>query len=147
MGNKPTGSSTDAREPIVTERGYNPPPVAKVERPVPSPPAPRPSSPDPAPTNSRVRVRTGSGSPRAEDLFFGIHSRTESEVRGSRASSARSKRGPIRVLIKKTTPSQAKKVEARSGSGRTHVVEIARGETVEVVLGDINLEISMLTML
>ena len=37
-------------EPIeIEERGYNPPPVAKVERPTPSPAAPRPSPRAPAP--------------------------------------------------------------------------------------------------
>lgn len=50
MGNKPAGSGAGAREPIeIEERGYNPPPVAKVERPTPSPAAPRPSPRAPAP--------------------------------------------------------------------------------------------------
>lgn len=49
MGSKPAGSGAGAREPIeIEERGYNPPPVAKVERPTPSPPAPRPSPRAPA---------------------------------------------------------------------------------------------------
>ena len=40
MGNEPNKGS---REPTtVVEKSYNPPPVAKVERPVPTPQAPRP---------------------------------------------------------------------------------------------------------
>ena len=51
MGSESTGTVADAREPIeIEEHGYNPPPVAKVERPRPSPPAPRPSSPAPRDT-------------------------------------------------------------------------------------------------
>lgn len=43
MDNESTEFATS--EPIeVEKRGYNPPPVTKVERPTPSPPAPRPSS-------------------------------------------------------------------------------------------------------
>lgn len=45
MDNEPTEFATDVPEPMeVEKRGYNPPPVMKVERPTPSPPAPRPSS-------------------------------------------------------------------------------------------------------
>ena len=51
MGSESTGTVADAREPIEIEKhGYNPPPVAKVERPRPSPPAPRPSPPAPRDT-------------------------------------------------------------------------------------------------
>ena len=126
MGNKPTGSSTGAREPIVTERGYNPPPVAKVERPIPSPPAPRLSSPDPAPANSRVRVRTGSGSLLAEDLF-GESTRSPGVEDLFGLVEAMSGSG---MLTQKAD--LAKKVKAMSGSGSTHVVG---GKTVEVILG------------
>ena len=53
MGSEPTDPRTGAREPMeIEERGYNPPPVAKVERPAPpppAPPAPRPWSPTSGP--------------------------------------------------------------------------------------------------
>ena len=44
MGSEQTKSNPVRPEPVeVQERGYNQPPVAKVERPTPSPSAPRPS--------------------------------------------------------------------------------------------------------
>ena len=57
MASEPTDSGAPAREPVVIERGYNPPPVAKVDRPAPSPsppPAPRPSSPAPPATSEHA---------------------------------------------------------------------------------------------
>ena len=45
MDNESTEFATDVPESMeVEKRGYNPPPVARVERPTPSPPAPRPPS-------------------------------------------------------------------------------------------------------
>ena len=50
MSSESVRAEAGRREPIkVQERGYNPPPVAKVQRPKPTAPAPRPSAPAHAP--------------------------------------------------------------------------------------------------
>ena len=58
MASEPTDSGAPARQPVVIEKhGYNPPPVAKVDRPPPSPPPPpasRPSSPAPPATSEHA---------------------------------------------------------------------------------------------
>ena len=54
MDNESTEFATDVPEPMeVEKRGYNPPPVTRVERPTPSPPAPRP--PSSAPRDDRQK--------------------------------------------------------------------------------------------
>ena len=46
MGDERTDSGTSHPEPSTLQKGYNLPPVAKVERPAPSrPPAPKPQPP------------------------------------------------------------------------------------------------------
>ena len=45
MGDERTDSGTSHPEPSTLQKGYNLPPVAKVERPAPSRPAPKPQPP------------------------------------------------------------------------------------------------------
>lgn len=58
MASKPTRSTESTMDPMaLDEAGYNPPPVARVDRPDPSPPAPRPSRPlSPTPSGSKRRT-------------------------------------------------------------------------------------------
>lgn len=55
MASKPTRSNETTRDPMaIDEAGYNPPPVAKVDRPDPSPPSPLPRRPlSPAPSGPK----------------------------------------------------------------------------------------------
>ena len=120
MGNEPTGSSAGVREPI--ERGYNPPPVAKVERPVPSPPAPpvparRPHRPDRTddygierPPQDPRRQRTGTA------VTFAIAAAILSSVCSARSASPQTIEGRFEQTLPVGDDTLA--LDVRTGSGR-----------------------------
>lgn len=58
MAKKPTRSNKTTMDPMAIDKtGYNPPPVAKVDRPAPSPPSPPPPRPLwPAPPGLKERT-------------------------------------------------------------------------------------------
>ena len=58
MASRRTGFGETKMDPMkVDKAGYNPPPVAKVDRPNPTPPAPRPRPPSSAPSAARGRTK------------------------------------------------------------------------------------------
>lgn len=122
MGDEPAESGDGAREPIPIERGYNPPPVAKVERPAPSPPAPRPSKPadrTAAPHRGfRPRPRTRVGrKPRAGTaVTLAMAAAILSSACAARSASPRT----IDGLFEQTLPvgDDTLALDVRTGSGR-----------------------------